>query len=167
MIFQVTYKLKHRIYDLFDWIWRHITQPFEFLFLRLVQWRYKKITIKNRYNQSNRILAYLKLLVNIEEYYRSQYRPWGRFHPQFAHSHKQYAKHNKRMEWLFPKKNFEEMDIVLEEIPEYKTKLKNTIFINHQISVMATRGDHIGYQFPSNPLYRRKRGKNSNKKKHH
>ena len=62
------------------------------------------MTLRNYRNQTNYVTTKLRLLQAIEEYYKGCYEPYGIFHPSCAYG----EKHTKRMEWLFPPKNFKE-----------------------------------------------------------
>lgn len=102
--------------------------PFAIVRVRLIQYRYKHLTINNTGNRTNQILAELKLLQAKEHYYKTQFSAWGKYHPSFSFSSNEYLKHLKFINWLFPEKNFEEVDIVIWYHPEAVTYYHNKIF---------------------------------------
>lgn len=98
--------------------------PFAIIHVRIIQYRYKKITTGNYYNRTNRNLAILELLQAKEYYYKQQFSPWGKFHPSCSFS----LKDMKFLNWLFPEKNFKEWDIIIWHNPEAVTYYHNKIF---------------------------------------
>lgn len=95
------------------------------LIVKYLQKRYKSISIKNRYNQSNQVLSKLKLIQAILYYFKSQFSAWGYFHPSCAWSEKD----EKYFRKLFPQKeDFEELDIVVWYNPQAVTYYHNKIF---------------------------------------
>ncbi len=102
--------------------------PFAIVHLRIIQHRYKKITINNYHNRSNSNYAKLELLQAKEYYYHVQFDSWGKFHPRFSYNQREYLKHYRFMEWLFPQKTFEEWDLVIQRHPKAITYYQNKIF---------------------------------------
>ena len=95
------------------------------LIVKYLQKRYKAISVKNRYNQSNQVLSKLKLIQAILYYFKSQFSALGYFHPSCVWSEKDEEYFRK----LFPqKKGFEELDIVVWHNPEAVTYYHNKIF---------------------------------------
>ena len=95
------------------------------LIVKYLQKRYKSISIKNRYNQSNQVLSKLKLIQAILYYFKSQFSAWGYFHPSCVWSEKDEIYFRK----LFPQKeDFEELDIVVWHNPEAVTYYHNKIW---------------------------------------
>lgn len=103
---------------------RHLLKPFAILIVKYLQRKYKKITIKNRYNQTNQVIAALQLLQSKLYYYKSQFSAWGYFHPSCVWSEKD----EKFFRNLFPVKDFEELSIVVNHNPEAVTYYHNKIF---------------------------------------
>ena len=90
-----------------------------------MQKRYKSISIKNRYNQSNQVLSKLILIQSILYYFKSQFSAWGYFHPGCVWSEKD----EKYFRKLFPQKeDFEELNIVVWHNPEAVTYYHNKIW---------------------------------------
>ncbi len=88
--------------------------PFAIIHIRIIQYRYKRITLRNIYhNQNNRNIATLTLLQAKERYYQMQFNSWGKFHPQFSYEDVKWHKHVRFLRWLFPEKDFKEFPIVL------------------------------------------------------
>lgn len=95
------------------------------LIVKYLQKRYKEISIKNIYNQSNQVLSKLKLIQAILYYFKSQFSASGYFHPSCVWSEKD----EKYFRQLFPQKeDFEELDIVVWHNPEAVTYYHNKIF---------------------------------------
>ncbi len=95
------------------------------LIVKYLQKRYKSISIKNRYNQSNQVLSKLKLIQAILYYFKSQFSAWGYFHPSCVWSEKD----EKYFRKLFPQKeDFEELNIVVWHNPEAVTYYHNKIW---------------------------------------
>jgi len=95
-------------------IFNKICIPFAILNLRWVQYRYKRITTHNYYNRRTSYIAHLLLYKSKERYYKSQFDSWGKYCYKFGWSEDELSRHNKFMNWLFPKKDFEEWDIIEE-----------------------------------------------------
>ena len=88
------------------------------LIVKYLQKRYKSISIKNRYNQSNQVLSKLKLIQAILYYFKSQFSACGYFHPSCVWSEKDEIYFRK----LFPQKeDFEELDSEFYEIKDLDT----------------------------------------------
>jgi hypothetical protein len=102
--------------------------PFAIIHIRIIQYRYKKITTQNYSNRVNQNIAILQLLQAKEYYYKRQFDAWGKFHPKFSFSNDEYKKHITFIDWLFPEKNFKEWDIVIWHKPEAVTYYHNKIF---------------------------------------
>lgn len=94
------------------------------LLIKYLQKRYKSISIKNRYNQTNQILAKLKLIQAILYFFKSNFHAWGYFHPDCTWSDKD----EKYFRKIFPQKDFEELDIVVWHNPEAVTYYQNKIW---------------------------------------
>jgi hypothetical protein len=94
------------------------------LIIRYLQKQYKSISIKNRYNQSNRVLSKLKLIQAILYYFKSQFSAYGYFHPCCIWSEND----DKYFSKLFPQKeDFEELSIVVWHNPAAVTYYRNKI----------------------------------------
>lgn len=95
------------------------------LIVKYLQKKYKSISIKNRYNQTNQVLSKLKLIQAILYYFKSQFNAWGYFHPSCCWPEKD----EKFFRKLFPeKKDFEELNIVVWHNPEAVTYYHNKIW---------------------------------------
>ena len=104
---------------------KFILKFFSIILIKYLQKRYKKISIKNRYNQSNRVLNKLILIQNLLYFFKEEFSAWGYFHPSCGWSKKDEAKFRK----LFPEKeDFEELDIVVWHNPGAVTYYHNKIF---------------------------------------
>lgn len=104
---------------------KFILRIISIVIIRYLQKMYKKISIKNRYNQSNRVLNKLILIQNLLYFFKKEFSAWGYFHPSCSWSEKDEKKFRK----LFPEKeDFEELDIVVWYNPEAVTYYKNKIF---------------------------------------
>ena len=86
--------------------WHNIIyRPFAYLHLRMIQRRYRALTLyTNDGRGTNMNLAKLRLLQAKEEYYKSCFDAWGIFHPNCVCD----SRHFKRMDFLFPDKDFKE-----------------------------------------------------------
>jgi hypothetical protein len=102
--------------------------PFVILYIRMIQRRYKRITVCNGCNQSNQNLALALLLQSKEYYYEQQFSAWGRYHPNFCFNPRTHARHKKFIDWLFKEKDFKEFDIVVHHNPRAVTYYHNVIF---------------------------------------
>jgi len=95
------------------------------LIVRYFQRRYKIITIKNRYNQTNQVINKLILIQSILYYFHNQYSAWGYFHPSCVWSEND----DKFFNWLFPPKDdFDELNIVVYHNPEAVTYYRNKVY---------------------------------------
>ena len=95
------------------------------LIIKYLQKRYKTLSIKNKYSQSNQVLAKLTLIQSVLYYFKSQFRAWGYFHPNGCWSKTDEKYFNK----LFPQKDdFEELGIVVWHNPEAVTYYHNKIY---------------------------------------
>jgi len=103
---------------------RVILRYISILIIKFLQRRYKAISLKNTHNQTNQILAKLKLIQSILYYFKSQFGAWGYFHPSCFWSDKDENYFRK----LFPEKDFEELDIVVWHNPDAVTYYHNKIF---------------------------------------
>lgn len=102
--------------------------PFVIIHIKIIQYRYKQITVKNYGNRNTPLTALLKLLQAKEYYYKTQFSAWGKYHPEFTFSPNQLIRHKKFMNWLFPEKDFKEWDHVIEYNPEAVTYYHNKIY---------------------------------------
>ena len=104
---------------------KFILRPFAIMIVKYLQKRYKKITIDNRHNQNNQVIAKLTLIQSILYYFKQQFSSWGYFHPDCIWSEVDEQRFNK----LFPVKDeFEEIDIVVWHNPEAVTYYHNQIY---------------------------------------
>lgn len=94
------------------------------LYVKYLQKRYKTISLKNRYNQTNQVLATLTLIQAKLYYFKSQFQAWGYFHPDCVWTEKDEKFFNK----LFPEKDFEELNIVIWYNPAAVTYYHNKIY---------------------------------------
>jgi len=101
---------------------------FAIIHIRIIQYRYKKITLGNCGNHTNSNIAKLKLLQAKEYYYHCQFSPNGKYLARFAFSNAEYKAHLIFMNWLFPIKDFKEWEIVIWHNPEAITYYQNKIF---------------------------------------
>lgn len=92
--------------------------------VKYLQYKYKSITLKNRYKQTNQILSKLKLIQHILYYFKSQFNAWGYFHPSCVWS----KEDEKFFRKLFPEKDFEEFDIIVWYNPHAVTYYMNKIY---------------------------------------
>jgi len=93
--------------------------------IRYLQRRYKKITIRHRYNQTNQILSKLRLIQWVLHYFKSQFEAWGYFHPTCVWTDKDEDYFRK----IFPQKeDFEELTTVVWHNPAAVTYYHNKIF---------------------------------------
>jgi len=94
------------------------------LLVKYLQRRYKSISLKNRYNQTNQVLAKLELIQSILYYFKGQFSACGYFHPSCSWSDKD----EKKFRRLFPQKDFDELDIVVWHNPKAITYYHNKIY---------------------------------------
>jgi len=94
------------------------------LIVKYLQKRYKSISLKNRHNQTNQVLLKLRLIQSILYYFKGQFSAWGYFHPSCVWPEKD----EKNFSKLFPKKDFEELDLVVWHNPEAVTYYQNKIY---------------------------------------
>lgn len=88
--------------------------PFAIMHAMYIQKKYKRITLNIKHTGStNDVLSKLKLLQAYEEYYRSQFSAWGKYHGRFAYSPNLLKRHKKMLKLLFPEKDFKQEEIVL------------------------------------------------------
>ncbi len=103
----------------------HILKFPSVLIIRYLQKRYRTISIRNRRNQTDQVIAKLVLIQSILYYFKNQFSAWGFFHPDCGWSEKD----EKYFRKLFPQKEgFEELDIVVWHNPEAVTYYQNTIY---------------------------------------
>lgn len=106
--------------------------PFAIIHIRIIQYRYKKITLGNDGSHTNSNLNKLLLLQMKEYYYERQFDAWGKFHPSFSFSYgdgyNSMRHHVLFTNWLFPEKKFQEWDIVIWHNPRAVTYYHNKIF---------------------------------------
>jgi hypothetical protein len=103
---------------------RYLLMQLCVLAVRYFQRKYKKISLKNRYNQTNQVLANLMMIQAILYYFKQQFEAWGYFHPCCVWSNADQQYYDK----LFPQKDFEELSIVIKHNPEAVTYYTNMIF---------------------------------------
>lgn len=103
---------------------RHLLKWPAILYVKYLQKRYKTISLKNRYNQTNQTLSTLILLQAKLYYFKNQFKAWGYFHPHCVWTEKDEKFFNK----LFPEKDFEELPIVIWHNPEAITYYHNKIY---------------------------------------
>ena len=119
------------IYSIREWLKNSMNKlfiVFAIIHIRIIQMQYKKITTQNLNNRTNQHISVLQLLQSKEYYYKQQFSAWGKFHPDFAFSHKQMVRHMKFMNWLFPVKDFQEWDLIIWHNPEAVTYYHNKIY---------------------------------------
>jgi len=102
--------------------------PFVIIYIRIIQYRYKRITTNNYFNRTNQHSNELILLQAKEYYYEQEFDSWGKYHPDFSYTRDQLKKHKKFMNWLFPKKDFKEWDITIWYNPRAITYYQNKIY---------------------------------------
>ena len=103
---------------------KYLLKLIAILVIKCLQHKYKRVTISNRYNQSNQVLSKLKLIQAILYYFKGQFSAWGYFHTSCSWSEKDELKFRK----LFPQKDFEELEIVVWYNPEAVTYYHNVIW---------------------------------------
>jgi hypothetical protein len=103
---------------------RFILKPFAIWHVRYLQARYKSISLENRYNQTNQVLATLELLQAKLAYYKSQFHAWGYYHPSCVWS----PRDEKFFRKLFPEIDFEELETVVWNNPAAVTFYRNLIY---------------------------------------
>ena len=107
-------------------MFKFLLRTISILIIKYLQKRYKSISIKNRYNQTNQVLNKLILIQSILYYFKSQFSAWGYFHPSCGWS----KEDEKYFRNLFPQKeDFEELDIVVSHNPEAVTYYHNKIWV--------------------------------------
>lgn len=94
------------------------------ILVKILQKIYKNRSTK-RVMQTSVHLSNLILIQSLLFYFKSQFSAWGFFHPSCIWSNKDEVFFDK----LFPKKDFEELDIVVEHNPEAVTYYHNKIFV--------------------------------------
>jgi hypothetical protein len=101
-----------------------ITKFISILIIKHLQKRYRYISIRNRYNQTNQVLAKLKLIQSILYFFKNQFSAWGYFHSDciWSEDDENYFKK------LFPQKDFEELDQVVWCNPSAITYYHNKIY---------------------------------------
>ena len=124
--------LKHRILiplgNALNNLFNNLLIPFVIIHIRIIQYRYKKISINNTSNHTTPNTGNLFLLKAKEDYYYEQFDSWGRFHPKFSYSCDQHEKHHKFLDWLFPEKDFKEWDSVIYHKSDAITYYHNKIY---------------------------------------
>lgn len=116
------------------------------LLIRYLQKRYRSISEKNKYNQTDQIASKLILIQSILYYFKRQFSSWGFFHPDFHWSEKDEAYFRK----LFPQKeDFQEFEFVVWHNPEAVIYYRNTIFRlsgrrppDHAVEIKKELTDH-------------------------
>ena len=95
--------------------------------VRYLQWRYKRLTIRNKgWDHNSQVINKLKLIQHILYYFKGQYNAWGYFHPDCIWT----KRDDIFFKWLFPqKKGFKEIDTVVNHNPEAITYYHNKIFM--------------------------------------
>ncbi len=121
-------KLPYKIRKSILFVLNMIMAPFAIVRIRLIQYRYKRITTRNYTERSNVRIATLILLQCKEYYYERMFDSWGRFHPSFSYTSIGLIKHIRFMRWLFPEKDFEEWDNVVYHNPRAVTFYQNEIY---------------------------------------
>lgn len=119
-------KITHRrIGTFFKNLFNKCMIPLVIIHLRYIQRKYYRITVKNiASNQSNQVLNDLRLLQSKEHYYYESFSAWGKYHPSCVWTHKD----AEFFKWLFPKKNFKQIDLVLLEHQEGVVVYTNIIW---------------------------------------
>jgi len=103
---------------------RYILKPFAIIFIKYLQKRYKKISLRDDCDLTNQILIKLKLIQAVLYYFKSQFSAWGYFHPDCVWSDLDEVKFRK----LFPEKDFKELDILISYNPKAVTYYHNRIY---------------------------------------
>ena len=101
-----------------------IQRQLAMLQVRLIQYEYKELTKASKYNQSSPNTDRLRFLIMKEWYYRQQFEAWGKFHPSCNWT----SKDKKFIEWLFPKKDFEQISHIQQYHPEFIVWYHNKIY---------------------------------------
>ena len=103
---------------------RHLLKPFAILHVIYLRKKYKRLTIKWRKDQTNQHIIVLRLIQAKVYYYHNQFSPWGYYHPSCVVGSKQV----KFMNWLFPQKDFRELDLLVKYNPNTVTYYLNKIY---------------------------------------
>lgn len=101
---------------------RHLLKPFAILYIIYLRKRYKALTLSDR--QGSQQLYTLRLLQAKIYYYHKQMSPWGYYHPSCASGKEQ----EKFMAWLFPPKDYDELELLTWSNPEAVTYYHNKIY---------------------------------------
>lgn len=109
-------------------LWHQFTGRIAIIKIRKIQRQYKKLSVENAYNRTNQILTKLQLLLAKEEYYKSQFQAWGKYCVQFSFNEEDCKKQIKFLNWLFPPKDFDEIDLVLNYSSEANLMFRNKLF---------------------------------------
>lgn len=108
----------------FHHIHKYIIMWISILLIRFLQHKYKSISTKKQYNQTNRVLNILVLIQNLLYFFKKEFHAWGYFHPDCCWSNGD----EKFYRWLFPQKDFKEIDYVVWYNPSAITYYHNKIF---------------------------------------
>lgn len=103
------------------------------ILIKYLQKKYKHLSIKNKYRQSNSNINKLILIQSVLYYLKGEFRAYGYFHRDCTWS----KDDEKYFSKIFPQKdNFEELDIVVWYNPEAVPYYHNKIFdLGRRISV--------------------------------
>ena len=111
---------------------RYLQMPFAILYVIYLRYNYKRLTIKWQYNQSNQHLAVLRLLQAKIHYFHSQFSPWGYYHPSCVYTNK----HERFIDWLFPQRDYKELELLVWSNPKAVTWYHNYIYnSNKKVSI--------------------------------
>lgn len=103
---------------------RLILKYLSIILIKYLQNKYRSISLKHRYNQTNQIISKLILIQSILYYFKDQFKAWGYFHPDCIWTDKDEEYFRK----LFPEKDFEEISLVILYNPGAVTYYRNKIY---------------------------------------
>lgn len=104
---------------------KSILRGLSIILVKYLQRRYRMATKRNYHNRTNQVLARLILIQSILYYFKRQFHAWGYFHYGSSWPDKD----EKFYRWLFPVKDFEEIDIVVWYNPSAVAYYQNKIYL--------------------------------------
>lgn len=103
---------------------RYILRPFAIVLIKLLQYKYHKLTKKMTYNNTNQNISKIILLKHLLYYFKRQFQCWGYFHYDCTWSEKDKRFYN----WLFPIILYKQNDFALNHDPEAVTYYHNRLY---------------------------------------
>ena len=106
-------------------LWNAIKIPFVILYIRYIQYKQRVLSTKQGNSNTNKLIIFQSL----EYYYKQEFESWGKYHNgKFSYSSKEWDKHIRFINWLFPDKDYKQSDIVIRYNPEAVTYYINLIY---------------------------------------